>query len=362
MRFLRFILALAVLFRIGPCVPGQEPEKATEPNSAVPKKDQQDDPDNKRVHLTRFAIAPGHTASLPALSNESLMICLRGDSISRIPLQGQEEKWAPGHGSAVSNSSGVSYTVLNHGEIPAEILVVELKDSYAIDQLRVPWSERDPIIQDPAHFRIILENAHARVLLMRLNPREGTIESQFADRLDIALTGMHTSISDVDGKSYDVRRDARTVRWERAAMYSIVNLDEQALERLIVELKHPFCYPSGPDPEPPPGTSPNMQAYVSRVKDSIYKKWMKHMPSGVRGLEEKGAVLLQFKIDPDGTLQEDSLVFRIVFANGVLMEKALSAVREAAPFPPMPSDFEKPFLEARIVFTYNLPRQPPGCR
>jgi len=44
------------------------------------------------------------------------------------------------------------------------------------------------------------------------------------------------------------------------------------------------------------------------------------------------------------------------------MGKALSAVRHASPFPPFPPDAQKPFLEMRIHFMYNLPQHPPGCR
>lgn len=98
--------------------------------------------------------------------------------------------------------------MLNNGASPAEILVIELKDTYALNQLRVPWSERDPVNQDPGHFKPVLEDTHARVLLMLLNPREGTVESQFADRLEIALTPRHESVTDVDGKSHEVRKDA----------------------------------------------------------------------------------------------------------------------------------------------------------
>jgi hypothetical protein len=251
----------------------------------------------------------------------------------------------------------------NSGEAPAEILVIELKDSYAIAQLRVPWSERAPVNQDPRHFRIVFENEHARVLLLHLNSREGSMESQFSDRLDIALTGLHASDSDVDGKSYEVRRDAGSVRWERAVMYSTVNLDEQPLDELTVELKHPFCYEMPENTNKlPEGVSPNMKGYFAKAYDAIEKKWMKNMPRAVRNQEDAGLVLLQFKIDADGTIPEDGMRFRIAFADDSLMEKTLAAVRDASPFPPFPPDAQKPFFEMRYFFMYNLPRHPPGCQ
>lgn len=266
-------------------------------------------------------------------------------------------------GSVVSNRSGVAYTMLNKGESLAEILIIELKDTYAMNQMRVPWSERDPINQDPEHFRVVLENTHARVLLMHLNPREGTVESQFADRLEIALTPRHESMTDVDGKAHEVRRDAGSVRWDRAVMYSTVNLADQPLVKLIVELKHPFCY-AFPETSlvTAKGASSSMKAYVTKVHDMVDKKWQKHMPRGVRGGDDHGFVALQFKIDSDGTLPEESLIFRMVFSDDSLMEKALAAVRDASPFPPFPSDANKSSIDMHVIFSYNLPRQPPGCQ
>ena|SRR5689334_20387273 len=97
------------------------------------------------------------------------------------------------------------------------------------------------------------------------------------------------------------------------------------------------------------------------MEEAIHKRWFKHMPAEARS-GEVGLVLLQFRVDSDGTVPEDSLVFRMVFSNNSLMEKALSAVRDASPFPPIPQDFQEPSLTQRIVFLYNLPHQPPGCQ
>ena len=354
-------LLLLLLFVIPRGLP-QESPKASPQNFPAPNEDESADPDNNRVRVSRFVIPPGQDLNLPVLANDSLVICLRGESLSRIHVQGTDENWSCGPGNTVSKRGGAPYMLSNTGGAPAEILDVQLKDSYAIDQLRVPWSERDPVNQDPRHFRILFENAHARVLLLHLDSRDGTAENQFADRLEIALTSIHASYSDVDGKAHQSRRDAGKVGWARAVMYSVVNLGNEPLEKLIVELKHPFCYELPENSDEMPEALPSMKAYFTRVREQIYKNWMKHMPGGVRGGDDQGVVTLQYKIDADGTLPEDSLVFRMVFANESLMEKALASVRDASPFPPFPAGFNKPFVDGRFTFLYNLPRQPPGCR
>ena len=362
MRLLRFASLLSLLLCIAPRSFAQDAAKASSQNSPAPNEEQAVDPDNKRVHVSRFVIAPGQDLSLPVLSNDSLLICLRGESLSQIHVQEPDENWACGPGNTASKRGGSAYRLSNIGAIPAEILVVELKDSYAIDQLRVPWSERDPVNQDPRHFRILFENAHARVLLMHLNSRDGTMESQFADRLDVALTSIHASYSDVEGRTHESRINAGKVIWSHAVMYSAVNLSDEPLEMLMVELKHPFCYELPESSNEVPGAPQSMKAYMAKMREAINKKWMKHMPSGVRAGEDQGLVALQFKIDPDGTIPEDSLIFRMVFANESLMEKALSSVRDASPLPPLPADFKKPFFGGRFTFLYNLTQQPPGCR
>jgi hypothetical protein len=104
------------------CSLAQEPAKS-ESNGASA------DPDKKNVRVTRFVIAPHKEISLPALDKESLVICLRGDSVTRIPAKGPEEKWASGPGNAISNRGGATYVIANTGETPAELLVIELKES-----------------------------------------------------------------------------------------------------------------------------------------------------------------------------------------------------------------------------------------
>jgi hypothetical protein len=50
-------------------------------------------------------------------------------------------------------------------------------------------------------------------------------------------------------------------------MYSTVNLNDKPLDKLIVELEHPFCYEVRDDQSDEfPGTSSSMKPY-------IYKKW-----------------------------------------------------------------------------------------
>ncbi len=319
--------------------------------------------DNKRVAVMRYRIAPQQVFALPKLVNESLIVFLRGDEVKRTSDKGASESFEATPGHVLSDRGGVEYSLWNlSDDSPSELLVIELKDSYAITELRVPYSERDPVNLDSQHFRELFQNDQVRVLQMHLNPREGTAVSQFSDRLEIALSDIRATEADIEGKTRELQREAGSVVWEKARMHSIVNGDDRQLDGIIVELRHPFCYEIPENLNELPGASPAMKTYITKVRESVNKKWMKNMPRSVREEEQKGMVMLQFKIEQQGTVPEDDIRFRTVFADDALMEKALKAVRDGGPFPPFPPDFQKPFVTLGFFFLYNLPQHPPGCR
>jgi hypothetical protein len=334
--------------------PNQEPAK---PNPSAESLEV----DNKHVHTERYAIAPRQSLDLPKLANESLIVCLRGESLKRGSEKGPAEILDGGPGSVITDRGGLSYRIENLGETPAEFLVIELKEFYAVGQITAPWSERDPAYVDPRHFRVLLDNPQVTVLRLHLGPRDSTEESQLTTRLEIALAAVHFSRTDPQGKSLEQQHDAGSVLWRRDKLEAITNLARDPLDEVIVELKHPFCYP-------PPNVTrvdddekdEGMKAYVYGVKAIINKKWMKKMPrEAVDG--DRGLAVVDFRVFRDGTLDEDSVRFSRLFAKDSLAEKSLTSVRQAAPFPPLPADFEKPFADLHFEFLYNLPSRPVGC-
>jgi len=318
------------------------------------------DLDNKHVKVSRYAVGAREEVALPKLVNESMVICLRGDMLKHVPEKGPAEIWEEGPGSAVWNRGGVSYWIENSGETTAELLVVELKDSYAMGQVRVPWSERDPVALNPRAIRVVLENEHVRLLRMRLDPRQSTMESQFPVHMEIALQAGKISKTEVYGRSVEAEKKSGEVRWENGDLISVANLGETPIDYLILELKHPFCYPHRAGFALPRGMDPAMEPYLRKVHEMIEKKWIKDSPRVARR-EEKGWVYVGFVVDQDGTLSEDDMRLRGVFAGESLVELALNTLRKAAPFPPLPEMWTKPKLEMRMTFALGLPQDPQGC-
>ncbi len=343
--------------------PGALPA-APAPVPAAPKKftpaDSSADPDNRHVRVLRFKIPVDGSLDLPKLANEGLLLCLKCDLLRRIPEGGDGEPWEGGPGSALWNRGGVGYNMENRGPAPAELLLIELKDSYAITQVRVPYSERDPMLVDPSHFRVRLENDQVRVLQLSLKPRDGTDESQFAARLEIALDDLRANELFPGGKLVESSQSSGGAKWNEAQLKSIINAGEKPLDELIVEFKHPFCY-QAETLNSEQDKNPELKKYFSELQGKVAKLWYKKMPPEVRG-GETGFLALRLTIQQDGTLLEDGIEFQEVFASDSLVGKAVNAVRSAAPFPPLPKAIPNKETTIRSVFLYNLSSRPgAGC-
>jgi hypothetical protein len=320
------------------------------------------DPDNRHIHATRFSIAPNQQFTLPRLEHESIVVSLSAGRLDRRPTVGQPETLdlVPGRTFAVRGSSTELLT--NLALAPIDLLLVELKDSYVFNEIRVPHSAKDPLDMDPQHIRVELENENVRVLRVYLKPRESTEESQFGMRLEIPLTDSLAKEISFDGKISERTTSTGVLTWHDYRMKSIINSGDNPLDLLMVEFKHPFCYflpqREGPGPDEQDEAS---NAYLAGVKEKLRKTWDKHMPREVwEG--EPGYVAVNLKISNDGTLPEDGISLSAVYADEVVVGKILSAIRDASPFPPFPSGIDKPELTMRYVVLYNLSKNStPGC-
>jgi hypothetical protein len=318
--------------------------------------------ENARVRVFRYAVPPRETISLPTLNRESLVLSVRGGLLQLISGNEATEVLNVEPGNVAWNRGGTAASLKNPDEVPAEALLVELKDSYAFDQIQVPRSSFDPGYVDPRHFHVQFENEHVRIVLVQLRSHERTEEIQLAARLQISLTAAHENDTSANGSFQEKQWGAGSVSWEKEKLASIENLEGDPLETVLLELKHPFCYES---PEQimqmmPPSLDPAMKPYLDGVRDAVRKHWVKGMPRSARD-GEKGRVVVEFKLRSDGIVPDEEIFPMAVFASDSLVEAAISAIRKAAPFQPFPPTFQKPEAEFRFAFLYNLPTHSPGC-
>jgi hypothetical protein len=352
-RWFLYSIALPLSLILGPNCYAQQATAKKPPSSGVLL-------DNKHLRVEKFEVSASGELALPALENDSLLLITKGDGdvLDASTNRTQSYRLAPRE--VVWLKRDEEKFLRNEAEQPSTILRIEFKDSYTFDQMQVPGSLRDPINFDTKHFRLLLENQHARIFLLHLDPMETSEEVQLPLHLEIPFTDSQIYFFAPDGKFVERHTVAESVEWGGNRLAAISNRENHSFDELIVELRHPFCYKS--HDESFNDGSAGARAYVHNVFDRIRKQWLKRMPGDVKSGEEHGSVTVRVKIRADGQLEEDDTLLMEVFGESRLTSTALHALREAAPFREIPQDWGKPFLDFQFTFLYNLKMgTPAGC-
>jgi TonB family protein len=108
----------------------------------------------------------------------------------------------------------------------------------------------------------------------------------------------------------------------------------------------------GGEPIPLDTAEPKYQDYFNKVRERIKAKWVYPLPAGERGIE--GELLIEFHIAKDGRLEFIEL--RRSSGTQILDDAALTAVRQAQPFAPVPDDVAKRSLVINGSFRYTITR------
>jgi len=300
--------------------------------------------------------------TLPVLKNESLLVVESGDA---------NEAWVAEHSASIARLRGGEINwmrrdeqnfVRNAGEQSSRVLVIEFKDSYTLNQLQVPVSYREPSNYDTKNFHQLLENQHARVFLLQVESLQATEEVQLALTLEIPLRDGALNVFTPDGKFQEEHKKAGVIEWHKNRLASFSSRENQPMQEILVELRHPFCVGKIQSGFASMEDKSAMGNYFRDTFHKIQKNWLKHMPGTVKTGDDMGFLTYQIAIKQDGTLDEDESYLTQIFASNKLVETARRAVRESAPFKPLPSFFDKPELSVRYSFLYNLkPETAPGC-
>jgi TonB family protein len=90
--------------------------------------------------------------------------------------------------------------------------------------------------------------------------------------------------------------------------------------------------------------------YLSVVHDRISRLWPGYVPSGLPELKKRSEVEIQLDIGRDGRVAN----MRITQSSGyqTLDKGVWNGIVNAAPFPPLPSDFKGDHLSTRMRFVY----------
>jgi len=95
---------------------------------------------------------------------------------------------------------------------------------------------------------------------------------------------------------------------------------------------------------------PRYQDYFNKVRERIKSKWVYPREAGERNIE--GELLIEFHIAKDGHLE--FIALRQTSGTRVLDDAALTAVKLAQPFPPIPDGLAKETLSINGAFRYQI--------
>jgi TonB family protein len=104
------------------------------------------------------------------------------------------------------------------------------------------------------------------------------------------------------------------------------------------------------DPIPLDTPDPNYRAYMEKVKQRIYAKWGYPYEAQTRGLH--GKLVVEFHIAKDGHLQFIEL--RQSSGEEILDSFAMTAVKLAQLYPPLPDAMQRDVLPVIAIFVYSM--------
>jgi len=97
---------------------------------------------------------------------------------------------------------------------------------------------QDPVVSNPALYRVVFENERVRVLEYRDGPGDKTVEHGHPDSVMVTLSSFRRRLSG-HGDDIDVAIPAGTARWLPAQEHSGQNIGDTETHTLFVELKEP---------------------------------------------------------------------------------------------------------------------------
>lgn len=103
--------------------------------------------------------------------------------------------------------------------------------------LPVVASAQDAVKVDPAHYKVVAENANVRILKVSLAPGDKTPMHSHPDAIVVALAAGTTRFTMPDGKSQDVDLANESAIYTPAGPHSSTNIGKTAGNAVVIEFK-----------------------------------------------------------------------------------------------------------------------------
>ena len=191
--------------------------------------------ENRWVRVLRLKL--GAHESIPLHEQpESVVVFLTG-AHERITSPGKPEQEITRKAGQVAHFDGFRKTEQNLADQPLEAVIIELKPSPPGSD-SAPWPlPLDPMKLDPAHHRVLFENARVRVLRTVLEPHLKGPLHEHPHYVVVYLTDLHTTMTMADGKAVDNPRQPGEVAWRDPLKHVTENIGNREAVEIQVELK-----------------------------------------------------------------------------------------------------------------------------
>jgi uncharacterized RmlC-like cupin family protein len=112
---------------------------------------------------------------------------------------------------------------------------------------------QDPVKVDPAHYKVLIDNASVRVLKVDYAPGAKSVMHQHPDSMVIPLSAAKVRFGMADGKSEDVEMASESAMFTPAGTHTPTNIGAARVDAVLVEFKG-----AKPGTATLPTTRPNM--------------------------------------------------------------------------------------------------------
>lgn len=98
-------------------------------------------------------------------------------------------------------------------------------------------SAQDPVKVAPENYKVLLDNAHVRVLELTLKPGQKIPMVARPNRVVYAIAPATGTLTGSDGKTTTVTRKAGEAWWRDAESHALENTGKTEIHNVVVELK-----------------------------------------------------------------------------------------------------------------------------
>ncbi len=101
----------------------------------------------------------------------------------------------------------------------------------------VAQEDLDAVKVDPAHHKVVFENAKIRVVRWVVSVGDKTAKHSHPANLNILLTDYDATVTTPDGQTTEVHFKAGETMWREAGIHEVENISQHPMEGIIVEPK-----------------------------------------------------------------------------------------------------------------------------